>query len=87
MKTHMLVGPFLLGSLVLTGAAAAQVDATHSTEAATVTRDMHAVVWMRHVGARTTSAAVTAPSAAEAATGKESSTIRVPRLPAVHFRL
>jgi hypothetical protein len=87
MKIHMLVGRLLLGSLALTGVAAAQVEATHSTGAGTVARDTHAIVWMRHVGARTTSTAVTAPSAAEAATGKESSTSRVPRLPAVHFRL
>jgi hypothetical protein len=87
MKTHMLVGRLLLGSFVLTGVAAAQVDATHSTEAGTGTRVVHTFVAMRHVGARTTtSAPITEPTAAEAAAGKESATIRVPRLPAVHFR-
>ena len=82
----MLVGPLLLGPFVLTGVAPAQVEATHSTGAGATTRVVHTVVAMRHVGARTTYAAVTAPNAAEAAANKESPTIRVPRLPAVHFR-
>ena len=84
MKTHMLVGPLLLGSVVLTGVASAQVEATHSTGAGTGTRVVHAAVTMRHVGARTTHAVVVAPSAGEVS--KESATVRPVRLPAVHFR-
>ena len=84
MKTHVLVGPLLLGSLVLTGVASAQVEATHSTAAATGARVARAAVAMRHVGARTTYATVTTPSVGDV--GKESAAIRPPRLPAVHFR-
>ena len=86
----MLVGPLLLGSVVLTGVASAQVEATHSTGAGTGTRVVHVAVTMRHVGARTTHADVVAPSAGEASkeatTSKESAPTRAARLPAVHFR-
>jgi hypothetical protein len=88
MKTHKLVGPLLLGSFVLTGAASAQAEATHSTGAATGPRVVHTIVTMRHVGARTTHTAVVAPSAAEASStaSNTETTTRPPRLPAVHFR-
>ena len=83
MKTYLLVGPLLLGAFAFPGAASAQVEASHSTNAGTA-RVAHVAATMRHVGARTTYATVAAPSAGETAT--ENTTIRVPRLPAVHFR-
>ena len=90
MKNCAPVYPLLLGLLVLTGVASAQVDATHSPEAGA--RIVRVPVTMRHVGARTTPAVVVAPPAAEASLQPASeaslppATTRAIRLPRVHFR-